>query len=103
MYGNKLFSLFFADTNECNETNSCVANSTCANLPGSYSCTCNSGYRGDGFVLCEDIEECTENIDECDENAECSNFIGGYDCECNIGFRGDGFTCSGKIIQYPRY
>ncbi|KAJ8038780.1 Mucin-like protein [Holothuria leucospilota] len=85
---------FCEDINECNGVNTCVVNSMCANIPGSFVCTCNSGFRGDALVLCEDIDECEENLDGCDENAECTNFIGGYSCDCNPGFSGDGFTCN---------
>ncbi|KAJ8038778.1 IgGFc-binding protein [Holothuria leucospilota] len=82
------------DIDECNGVNSCVVNSTCTNVPGSYVCMCNSGFRGDALVLCEDIDECEENLDGCDENAECTNFIGGYRCDCSSGFNGTGFTCN---------
>ena len=30
----------------------CHANATCSNTAGSYTCTCNSGYSGDG-VTCD--------------------------------------------------
>ena len=42
-----------ADINECLETedNRCDANAYCTNEQGSYDCTCNSGYAGDGFQM----------------------------------------------------
>ena len=41
--------LAFADINECTEdTNSCDSNASCINTIGSYNCTCNFGFQGDG-------------------------------------------------------
>ena len=40
---------FIIDVNECkNATYPCHANATCNNADGSYTCTCNDGYFGDG-------------------------------------------------------
>ena len=41
----------FVDTDECLTESPCHANATCNNTEGSYTCTCDSGYFGDG-VLC---------------------------------------------------
>ena len=38
----------FVDTNECSTVSPCHANATCNNTEGSYTCTCDSGYSGDG-------------------------------------------------------
>ena len=40
--------LFYADINECDESNSCHENANCTNTVGSYTCSCNLGYTGDG-------------------------------------------------------
>jgi hypothetical protein len=34
---------------ECLSNSTCDANATCNNTEGSYACTCDSGYRSDGF------------------------------------------------------
>ena len=36
-----------ADINECLE-NPCDSNAECVNNPGSFTCTCNRGYSGNG-------------------------------------------------------
>ena len=41
----------FVDTDECLTVSPCHANATCNNTEGSYTCTCDSGFSGDG-VLC---------------------------------------------------
>ena len=38
------------DIDECEEhTDNCSTDATCVNTIGSYNCTCNIGYSGDGF------------------------------------------------------
>ena len=42
-----------SDINECNSgEHNCDANSKCVNTNGSFTCTCNMGYSGDG-VNCD--------------------------------------------------
>ena len=82
------------DIDECDlGTDTCPANSTCDNLPGTYACPCDPGYQDDGANGCEDIDECLTGTDTCDDNATCSNTIGGHDCACKTGWQGDGQTC----------
>ena len=41
--------VFYSDVDECNVSSSlCDVNATCKNTIGSYLCTCNAGYHGDG-------------------------------------------------------
>ena len=46
----ELLSLFFiADINECTtNSHNCNVNAACQNIKGSFQCTCNRGYGGDG-------------------------------------------------------
>ena len=41
----------YVDINEClnDDDNNCSANATCTNTDGSYNCSCDEGYEGDGF------------------------------------------------------
>ena len=45
------FLVLLTDIDECaNDTlNNCSPNATCTNTNGSYTCTCDTGYTGDGF------------------------------------------------------
>ncbi|XP_071942282.1 uncharacterized protein [Antedon mediterranea] len=83
------------DVDECvpvNGTLPCSINAGCNNLVGSYSCSCNRGYAGDGFI-CADIDECTTGTDDCDQT--CTNTAGNYTCSCMTGFElaSDMATC----------
>ena len=50
-------SYYSADINECSlNTDNCDANAACADTEGSFTCTCNPGYEGDG-VTCQSIKD----------------------------------------------
>lgn len=41
----------FSDIDECNRNTSlCDQYATCINVPGSYSCQCDSGFTGNGTI-----------------------------------------------------
>ena len=45
-----VFFPLLLDVDECAEnSHSCHGNAYCNNTVGSYNCTCNSGYSGNGF------------------------------------------------------
>ncbi|RMX46862.1 hypothetical protein pdam_00007652, partial [Pocillopora damicornis] len=69
---------------ECRIKNPCLNGAVCSDRPGSYKCTCKSGYRGKN---CEnDINECTNN--PCKNRANCVNLKGNYRCDCKAGYTG---------------
>jgi len=81
------------DVDECTASSPvCDGNATCKNSLGSYGCTCNTGFYGDG-KFCQDINECSVSPAPCDVNANCQNNVGSYLCSCKAGFTGDGKTC----------
>lgn len=46
---------YISDIDECDATpQPCSSDAQCTNTPGAYSCSCNSGFSGDG-VTCSGI------------------------------------------------
>ncbi|KAK2138918.1 hypothetical protein LSH36_2231g00006, partial [Paralvinella palmiformis] len=76
-------SLCNTDKDECT-SNPCGNHSTCENLPGTYQCKCDSGYKST-TKGCEDIDECLLNTNECEQM--CINTEGSYKCDCRSGYR----------------
>ncbi|KAI8481558.1 transmembrane receptor protein tyrosine kinase [Branchiostoma belcheri] len=77
------------DIDECTAgIDNCDTQATCTNTDGSFNCTCNSGYTGDG-VTCSDADECYTNADNCHTHATCSNMEGSFNCSCNPGYQGN--------------
>ena len=44
--------LFLPDIDECAGEHDCNVLADCADTEGSYTCTCNTGYTGDGKSSC---------------------------------------------------
>ncbi|XP_020608971.1 uromodulin-like [Orbicella faveolata] len=94
--------LSFSDIEECEkEIDNCHVDANCTNTRGSFSCTCHTGYSGDG-VMCDDIEECfpgqisdeyLQLAHDCHADANCTNTKGSFYCTCHTGYSGDGNTC----------
>ncbi|XP_078665539.1 uncharacterized protein LOC144907963 [Branchiostoma floridae x Branchiostoma belcheri] len=80
------------DINECTAAHNCHQHAICTNLPGSYNCTCETGYAGNG-LLCDDINECEMGSHDCHQEADCLNRPGSYHCQCRVNFRGNGTYC----------
>ena len=44
------------DNDECLDDSPCDANATCTNTVGSFNCSCNTGYDGDGVICISELE-----------------------------------------------
>uniref|UniRef100_A0A8C0IT14 Growth arrest specific 6 n=1 Tax=Chelonoidis abingdonii TaxID=106734 RepID=A0A8C0IT14_CHEAB len=80
------------DIDECSVQNG-GCNQVCLNNPGSYRCSCYSGYALKNDKICEDIDECTVSIGICGE-ARCKNLISSYACLCDTGYKYDNLSKS---------
>ena len=56
--------LILLDIDECAiGTDMCDTNANCTNTDGSYNCTCDNGYSGDGFTCSESTSnECDTHV-----------------------------------------
>jgi hypothetical protein len=78
------------DENECeNGVEDCHENAFCTNTDGSWACTCNDCYTGDGRY-CFDADDC--EFSPCANGGTCTD-VGScaFECDCLIGWRGK--TC----------
>ena len=85
---------FFLDIDECLK-NPCHPDASCKNNNGSHTCTCNSGYSGNG-THCTDNNECNKTPKPCSSLVNCTNTPGSYKCSpCPNGYGGNGSVCNG--------
>ena len=57
-YSERVWFVWYADIDECGQGSPCDSNATCANNAGSFTCTCNSGYSGNGRTCTGKWREC---------------------------------------------
>ncbi|XP_061815522.1 fibulin-7 isoform X2 [Nerophis lumbriciformis] len=77
--------VFCKDVNECEvyrlDQGGTLCVHECVNVPGSYHCSCPSGYKllPDGRS-CEDVDECLNQQHNCSRGTTCINTGGGFQC-----------------------
>ncbi|XP_013394241.1 fibulin-1-like [Lingula anatina] len=77
-------------------SSNCIdSNAQCVGSGEDFTCTCKTGYTGDGFA-CIDINECLVNHGGCHVDAECINVVSNHSCVCHTGYSGDGYNCEGS-------
>ena len=81
-----------ADINECTaNTDNCDADASCSNTAGSFECTCNSGFTGDGVAAScvrdpawsdwSSCDGCDDNCNNCSQTRTCTPGGDGAQCE----------------------
>ncbi|XP_066289732.1 polycystin-1-like protein 2 [Branchiostoma lanceolatum] len=84
----------------------CVDHAVCVqNSEGNLQCTCRKGYNGDGTVVCQDIDECSDGSHTCSRDELCFNTEGSYRCaQCYPDFtvQGGGETEASAVTILRR-
>ncbi|XP_059420518.1 latent-transforming growth factor beta-binding protein 4-like isoform X4 [Carassius carassius] len=81
-----------SDIDECRRTPSPCLGGRCENTPGSYRCSCRTGYRFQANA-CVDVNECEDPL-QC-AGQECVNSQGSYHCvSCRPGYSLKNRACS---------
>eukprot|EP00123_Amoebidium_parasiticum_P017457 comp23860_c0_seq1/m.41749 comp23860_c0_seq1/g.41749 ORF comp23860_c0_seq1/g.41749 comp23860_c0_seq1/m.41749 type:complete len:1713 (-) comp23860_c0_seq1:397-5535(-) len=71
----------------------CHAQTNCTNVNNYPTCTCKTGYEGNG-QNCTATDMCASKTHQCDPQATCTFTGKNYTCKCNVGYGGSGFTCT---------
>ncbi|XP_031240455.1 uromodulin [Mastomys coucha] len=74
------------DSTEARRCSECHNNATCMVDGVVTTCSCQTGFTGDGLV-CEDVDECATPWTHNCSNSSCVNTLGSYECSCQDGFR----------------
>ena len=91
--GNTVFAI---DTDECaTGASACDAHATCANTPGSYDCTCDEGFEGDGFD-CAQTDACVTNNGGCAQQCTSVNQLAVCGCYPGFALAADGVACDNR-------
>ena len=71
----------------------CAVDAVCTDKQGVATCSCKTGYEGDGKT-CTPINNCQTGNGGCDAHATCTTTGPGTNlCTCQQGYHGDGQTC----------
>ena len=92
--------MFSLDINECAD-GSDGCGQICSNEIGSYSCSCEVGYRLESDEHgCTDIDECAQGVAGCAQT--CTNTVGNYTCSCDSGYylAEDRHMCDGELALF---
>ncbi|CAH3168531.1 unnamed protein product, partial [Pocillopora meandrina] len=82
------------DIDECAlNSHKCSENANCTNTEGSYICSCNPGFSGNGLE-CEGINLPKLPATVAVDYAACESSGGSFKCVCKPGFSGDGQNCT---------
>eukprot|EP00163_Fabomonas_tropica_P005646 TRINITY_DN1525_c0_g1_i2.p1 TRINITY_DN1525_c0_g1~~TRINITY_DN1525_c0_g1_i2.p1 ORF type:complete len:3023 (-),score=588.09 TRINITY_DN1525_c0_g1_i2:123-9191(-) len=79
-----------SNIDECAPTNPCGANADCTDLFGTpgHLCNCQSGFEGNPYLGCTDIDDCSPN--PCPANSVCADTgANSHSCTCLPGYAPD--------------